>query len=416
MKAKFYKVSQPFKTQKVADIEDTVNRELMRIKYEDTIKKGDNVAIAVGSRGITNISQITKSLVMKIKELKATPFIVPAMGSHGGATAEGQVMVLATLGITEEKIGCKILSSMDTVTIGKTGDGITVRVDKKAAAADHIIPVNRIKLHTSFLGGYQSGIVKLLTIGLGKHDGAQSIHNALFRIPPKDIILKNAAQLILNKYSVPFGIAILEDWFCNTAKIQAIPGKEILKTEPGLLKESVDMFPDIPFDKIDILIIDEMGKDISGPGMDPNVIGKKEGETFIKLTDVSFVFVRDLSDKTYGNAAGIGQADFTTKRLVDKIDRHASYVNCLTGGKPYLGKIPPYFDSDKEVFKFMLRILGTDDIDSLKVVWIKNTKDLAKILINEKLYSEAGEKNISIDKELLINYDEAGNLKKLSDL
>lgn len=400
-------IKQKFKAPTVKDIHGEIKKQLLRLDLSARVREGESVAVAVGSRGIANIDTITKSVVDELKDIGAKPFIVPAMGSHGGGTAEGQLSVLKKYGITEDTMGVPVRSSMEVVEIGRSGYGIPVYLDKNASQSDHIVVINRIKIHTRFTGRIESGIVKMLLIGLGKHEGATMYHRAIMQYN-FDEIIRSVAPIIFSKVKILFGLAILENAFEQVARLVALKPDEILEREPKLQKESLDLLARLPFNYGDLLIIDEIGKNISGTGMDTNIIGKKEN-TSVKITRI---FVRDLTAKSNGNACGIGLADFTTQRLVDKIDYNATYINCITGLRPEGAKIPMTFKTDKEAVDAALATSGLINPHEAKVMWIKNTLELENVRLSEGYAREIETRD---DIELLspfeeMKFDRAGNL------
>lgn len=401
---------QKFKAPVVQDIKSEIKKQLLRLELTSKIKKGDTVAVTSGSRGIADLQLITRTVIDELKELGAEPFIVPAMGSHGGGTAEGQKDVLKKYGITEESMMVPVKSSMEVVEIGRSEYGIPVYLDKNASKADHVVVINRIKTHTRFTGRIESGIIKMLLIGLGKREGATMYHRAIMQYS-FDQIIDSVAPIILSKVKILFGLAIIENAFEKVAKLVAVKPEEILEKEPELQKESVDLLAKLPFNRADILIIDKMGKDLSGTGMDTNIIGKKDNST-IKITRI---FVRDLTPKSNGNACGIGLADFTTQKLVDKIDYNATYVNCITGQRPEGAKIPMMFKTDKESLDAAIATSGLINPEKARIMWIKNTLELEELYVSEEFAKEAAERD---DLELLsefreIEFDSDGNFLNL---
>ena len=417
---KLLRIKQKFTPLVVSNIIEKIKSEIANLKLDKIIKPNDSVAITAGSRGITDISTITKAVIDELIKLQGKPFIIPAMGSHGGATAEGQLDVLAGYGITEENMGVPIKSSMEVVKIGESEgskDGIPVYLDKNAVAADHIVVINRIKPHTRFVGEIESGLIKMLLVGLGKDIGAKIYHRAVMH-RSFDRIIDSALPIVLSKVSVLFGLAIIENAYGNVADIKAIKSEEIIKAEPELKKESSRLMAKLPFNDIDLLIIDEMGKDISGTGMDTNIIGRKQESTHNSgqaLNDdvrIARIFVRDLTPKSHGNACGIGLADFTTRRLVDKIDFQKTYINCLTALRPEGGKIPMTFDCDKAAVDAAMSLYASDNTSNARIVWINNTLDLEKIIISEAYLDDIKRRD---DLEQLspareVAFDSSGNL------
>lgn len=362
----------------------------------ERIEVGKSVALTCGSREICNIDIIMRSVIEVIREHGADPFIFPAMGSHGGANAKGQKEILSGYGVTEESMGVPIKACMDTVVLGKTENGLEVHFDKYAYEADYVIPIGRIKPHTDFRGKIESGLMKMLTIGCGKQHGANICHTLGFPKMSENVI--QIARVILEKCNIPFGIGIVEDAFHGTYKIQAIPGECIEKEEEQLLIEAKSLIPGIPFEKVDVLVLDEIGKDVSGAGMDPNVTGRSSmlgrWKPFIER-----IVVLDLSEKSHHNGCGIGGADITTQRFFEKMDFEVSYPNGITSHDPNSMKIPPVMPNDISAIKMALQTCMENDRDiGYRMVWMKNTLHLKSFYISRALLREA-EKNPSITIE-----------------
>jgi hypothetical protein len=381
--------------QKVHDdyIKDIPGYIQSKIKYTGLgakIKEGDTVAITAGSRGITDIVNIIKIIVEELKKIKANPFIVPAMGSHGGATAEGQTSVLAKYGITQDSTGAPIYSSMNVVNIGNTKSGIPVYIDKIASNADHIIAVNRIKSHTEFFGKIESGLIKMLVIGLGKHKGALTAHSYAVKYGYEKTLIEIGEQ-ILQKTPVTLGVGIIENGYRKTSLIEFVEPKDFLKKEQHLLSIAKEQTPKLPFKKIDILIVDEAGKDISGTGMDTKVIGRIRNIYEKELTEpkITRIVLRDITNKTGGNAIGVGLSDFITKPLMDKIDLNTTFVNTVTAITPEKGRIPLVCSSDKEAIESGFATAGPFDYKNIRLVRIKNTSDIDEMYISEGLLEDA---------------------------
>jgi hypothetical protein len=392
------RIKQQFNTNSIQDIPEAVRAEIQKIKPQEIIAPGNNVAITVGSRGIANLAVVLTELISELKKIGAKPFIVPAMGSHGGATGEGQKKIIEHYKITDDTMDTPIKSSMEVVEIGSTSDGVPVLIDQNASKADHIIVVNRVKPHTDFKGEIESGLMKMMAIGLGKQKAADHYHNVFMRLGHYPV-LTTVAREIIRQCPIAFGLALVENQRDETEIIQAIPANQIEETERELLIKAKDLLPRIPFDPIDLLIVDEMGKDISGTGMDQNVIAR----TVIPYHQVpanpkiTRIFVRDLSAGSEGNATAIGNADFTTKRLVDKIDRHATYMNAITSSCPEAVRIPPYYDNDREVIEAALNTIGDIEPQKARIVHILNTLKLEKMMISESMMPEAEQlDNLSI--------------------
>lgn len=390
------RIRQHFDNTRVTDIRNSVLAELRQLP-RDQIKPGDSVAIAVGSRGIANFAEIIQTIVEFLKSLDTRPFLFPAMGSHGGATAEGQVTVLAGLGVTEALVQAPILSSMDVQQIGETEDGVPVCLDKFALKADHIIVVNRIKSHTKFKASIESGLLKMMTIGMGKHIGAAYYHKAAVQYTfPK--IIRDAARFVLQHTPILCGVGIVENGYGQTAQIAALKPDAIETTEEKLLLLSKNMMAKLPFNEIDLLIVDEMGKDISGVGIDPNITGRNRDllGAFNHPARIKRIFVRDLTDQSKGNAIGIGLADLTTKRLVDKIDYAVTYKNCITGISLEKGAIPMHFGNDREAIEVALDSIGLISAQKSKIVRIKNTLRLDIVEVSAA-YAEALSQREDVD-------------------
>jgi len=413
---RMYRIRQTFDQTSVKDIAEAVRHELTKLSLQQTIKSGDRIAITAGSRGICNIALILKGIVEYLKELGARPFLFPAMGSHGGATAEGQVALLEHYQVTEEFIGAPLLSSMEAIEIGKTDQGLPIFIDQNAFQADYIVVVNRIKPHTKFKGIVESGLMKMMAIGMGKQKGADLYHRAAIEHPFPKIIL-DGARVVLEKAPILFGVGIVENGYDQTAKIVGLRPNEIEPKEKELLSLAKQMMPKLPFDEIDLLIVDEMGKDISGVGIDPNVTGRNRDiiGTFPHPTHVRRLFVRDLTDSSNGNATGIGLADLTTKRLVKKINLEATYMNCITGISLEKAAIPMYFETDQEAIRVGLGSIGLTSPERSRIVRIKNTLQLDEVEVSETYREEIEKKS---DLEILegpypMVFDASGNLPNL---
>jgi len=405
-------VAQKLCAQKNRDISDAVKEALQSLEPEISAKAGESVAVGVGSRGISHIPLIVYECVRFLKKEGLKPFIVPAMGSHGGNTTKGEISVLASLGITESSMGVPIDTTREVVEIGRLDIGVPILMDRCAATANHIVVINRVKPHTKFHGSIESGLTKMLTVGLGKGQGAGVYHRAA--VQHTFAILEDAADRILKSRSVLFGLAILEDGYQDVARIFAVRPKNWFEAERTLLKDARAMMPRIPFDLIDILIIDEIGKDISGIGMDSNVTGRHRdivGNSFT-APHVKRIFVRDLSPGSKGNGNGIGLADVTTRRLVDALDLEKTYTNALTAISPEKVAIPMHFQTDRECLEACLNTIGPVKPDAARLIRIKNTLRLDTLLVSRAL---EGEVMSNPDLQLQgpwapMGYDERGNL------
>jgi len=412
------KIRQKFKSApEIENISAEVHQQLAKPGLLSRIKPGDSVAITAGSRGIANMPDILQAVVTELKTIGASPFIVPAMGSHGGATAEGQADVLRHYGITEETTGAPVRSSMETVNVGQTDDSVKVYLDRNAYEADHIAVVNRIKRHTDFEGNIESGLVKMMAIGLGKRDGAASYHKATLHYG-FDRVLRSVAEVVLGTGKIAFGLGIIENPYDKTAIIAAVRPEGLIKEEEKLQVRAKELSAKLPFDELDVLIVDETGKDISGTGMDTKIIGRMmhTGEKELESPKITRIFVRDLTPDSVGNAAGIGFADFTTQRLVDKIDRKSTYMNFITAMGPQKIRIPVYFDTDREVLDAVFQTIGMVEAEESKVVRIKNTLEIGEVEVSESLLEAVRARgDLEIAGKLgEMKFDNEGNLLPLT--
>jgi hypothetical protein len=409
---KMFRIRQRFDDTRIEDIERTVAAELGKLSLT-SVKPGQRVAITGGSRGIANIADILKSVVEFFKSAGAKPFIFPAMGSHGGATAEGQIEMLAQLGISEAFLNAPIRSSMDVHEIGRTEDDVPVYVDASALEADHIVVVNRVKSHTKFKAPIESGLMKMMAIGMGKQKGAAFYHKAAIQFTFPKIIV-DAARLVIQNTPVLCALGIVENAYSQTALVAAMKPEAIEETEKKLLQQSKKKMASLPFKDIDLLIVDEMGKNISGVGVDPNVTGRNRDllGAYDHPVQVKRLFVRDLTDKSKGNAIGIGLADLTTRRLVDKIDYGATYQNAITSLSIEKASVPVYFGTDREAIEVGLASAGLIGPEKSKTIRIKNTSSLETIEVSEAFADELQQRS---DLEILsgpqmMEFDDEDNL------
>jgi hypothetical protein len=384
----FTRIRVRFPRQALADPSAATVAELDAAGGERLFGAGQRVAITAGSRGIAAIPVILAALVSRIRDYGGEPFLVPAMGSHGGATAEGQVSLLARLGITEESTGAPVVASMDVVEIGRLADGMPVYVDRAAAAADAILVVNRIKPHPDFTSRWESGLAKMTAIGLGKQAGADILHRyGTFGLQRQ---MPEAARLIVRKAPVRLGLAILENAYHEPARIVAVPPDQIAgDLEANLVQEAYGLMPALPFASIDVLIVDEIGKDVSGTGMDAKVIGRirVHGVSDPPRPDVRAIAVLGLTPASHGNAVGIGLADVTTRRVVDQVDFESTYVNCLTAGIAGVQRafVPVVAPDDRTAVLTALRVCGRPDPERAAIVRIKNTLALDEMDVSSSL-------------------------------
>ena len=384
------KVRQHFEAPQVDDIPGTVKAQIDGLDLAGKVKKGDTVAVTVGSRGVNRVADITKAIVESLKALGAEPFIVPAMGSHGGGTAEGQREIIESYGVTEDFVGCPIKSSMEVVQVSTVEGEVPVYFDKNASEADHVVVAGRIKPHTGFVGEIESGLHKMMLIGLGKHKGAALYHQAIVQYS-FDRIIRAVGQEVIDKCRVLFGMAIVENQYDQTALLEAVPPERFVEREKELLVLAKKWMPRLPFDRIDLLVIDAMGKNISGSGMDTNVIGRKFNDHAAvekEFPKVTRIFVRDLTPETHGNAAGIGMAEYCHQRIVDQMDVNATVINCMTGNAPSGAAIPIHFPTDRECLEKALQTVGFVQPENAKVLRIRDTLHLGELLVSEAYLAE----------------------------
>ncbi|MEE4599997.1 MAG: lactate racemase domain-containing protein [Desulfobacteraceae bacterium] len=408
------RVRQIFDNTKLDNISEEIFSQLADLKLKSAIKPGQSVAVACSSRGIDNYGVIVKAVITYLKQLKLEPFIIPAMGSHGAATAAGQKRVLAHLGIVEEEVGAPIRSSLEVMPIGKTEDDLTVYLDKLASAADHIVLINRIKKHTEFEHEFESGLLKMMAIGLGKQEGAAAYHEAMLSLGYPRVIL-TVARKIMQSTNVLFGVGVVENGYGQIAQIGIGRSDDILEMEKSLFKKARQFAPALPFDEADILIIDEMGKDISGTGFDTKVVGRI-GLPLVAAEPTSprikRIMVCDLTEGSEGNAVGVGIVDIITQRLLDKIDMDALNINTITGVCPEMGKIPLTMKNDREAVEIAIKCVGLIPKDKLKIMRIKNTALLSEVVVSEAYQEELAKRSdleVVMEKKAM-EFDTAGNL------
>ncbi len=397
----------------VEDIPETVRKELDREDLGGKIQPGMKIAITCGSRGMTNNAVMARAMVDFVKSRGAEPYIVAAMGSHGGATAEGQTQILKDYGITEEAMGCPVKSSMETVQVGLSGiRKQPVFVDKNASEADGILLFNRIKPHTSFRGPYESGLMKMMAIGLGKQKGAESIHHQ----SPASMheLVEEYGRTILENCPVLGGIAVIENAYDDTYMIKGLTPQEIIDKEPGLKEISYKTIARLLFEKCDVLVVDKIGKNISGDGMDPNISGRFVLPQYCSGgIQAEKVVILDITDETHGNAQGIGLAEVTTRRLVNRMKLEMTYPTGVTNTFLHLMKIPMIMDNDREALQLALMCCpDAEDHDNMKLIRIPNTAHIGEIEISEGLLPLA---KANPDIEILtepydLPFDGQGNL------
>ncbi|NEU32031.1 DUF2088 domain-containing protein [bacterium LRH843] len=407
---KMAKVKQTFDNTQLEDFTAALDAELNKDEIKATVKPGMSIAIAVGSRGVDRIVDMTAMTVKFLQDLGAEPFIVPSMGSHGGATAEGQKDVLEHLGVTEESVGAEIRSSMEVIKIGELPNGLPVYVDEIASKADGIVVINRVKPHTAFRGPVESGVMKMISIGLGKQKGAEACHQLGFKYMAENV--PAMARMIMEKMPILFAVATVENPFDKVAKVEVMTPDVIEEREIELQKLAKQLLPKLLFDEIDVLIIDQIGKNISGDGMDPNITGRYPTPYAHGGPDVSKMVVLDLTKETEGNANGVGTADFTTQRLVDKMNKHFTYANGLTSTVCAPTKIATTLQTDRQAIQAAIKTCNILDFSTVKMVRIKNTLDISEIEVSETLLEHVREhgnlEQISEPFELPFNNE--GNL------
>ncbi|WP_312562368.1 lactate racemase domain-containing protein [Anaerospora sp.] len=406
-------ISQVFPSNRLVDVAGSLRKELNRSMISERVRPGMRIAVTVGSRGLADLPILVQGIVSELKRLGAKPFVIPAMGSHGGATAEGQEDVLANLGVTPKSAGCPIVSSMEVVEIGRLANGLPVYMDKHAFEADGIVVLNRVKPHTAFRGNNESGIVKMLTIGLGKQKGAEACHAYSFKYMAEHIVLM--AEQILATNKILFGIATVENAYDQIIKIAAAAPEEFIEIDRQLLLEAKANMASLPFKQIDVLVLDRIGKDISGDGMDPNITGRYPTPYATGGPEIAKMVVLDLTERTHGNANGMGTADFATRRLVNKTNFPMTYANGLTSTVVGPTHMPTILECDQDALLAAIKTCNAKDQSKARVVRIADTLHLGKLQISEALLEEAlklpGVTLLSESQEL--GFDEAGNLLDL---
>jgi hypothetical protein len=412
---RLFRLRQHFPRPRVDDVPAEVDRQLAALDLGQNIQPGQSVAITVGSRGIAQLPAIVRAIAMHLRNLRAEPFVVPAMGSHGGATAKGQRQLVESYGVTEEAVGCPIRSSMDTVVVCRAAEGFPVHFDRHAFNADHVLVFNRIKPHTKFAGKLQSGLMKMMLIGLGKHAGAEVYHAAIEDFD-FDRIVRSVAREVITRCRILAGLAVLENAYDEIAQLVALAPQQIPQQEPAFLEQASQWMPRLPFAAADILAIDEIGKDISGTGMDTNVIGRKFGDHRAATDEtpkIKRIIVRGLSPKTHRNASGIGLAEFCLSRIVDEMDVDATRINCLTANHVTGAMIPLHYRTDREVLDAALSTVGLTQPADVKLMWIRNTLHLAELYCSQAYLGEAERREDLqiVEQPVELTFGEDGCLK-----
>lgn len=405
-------VRQKFPDRRLPDLAAAVHGELAASGFASRLKPGSRVAIGVGSRGIHNIAAIARNVVAYWKDQGMRPFIFPAMGSHGAASAAGQADVLAHYGIIEETMGCPIVSQLEVVSLGKTADGIEAFMDKMAYDADGVMLVGRVKWHTDFAGKIESGLFKMMAIGLGKFAGAQRYHAYAYRLGLEHVI-RSVGRQVLKSGKILGGLAILEDANHNTAKLDAVPVEIMERREEENLALVKSWMGRIPTD-LDVLILDEIGKNISGAGMDTKVANRGvngEYNPWDTAPKFSRIFVRDLSDLTYNSAVGLGMADVVTDRLVNRTNWEPTIINSLTANTPAAIRTPVHFATDRECIERIAPTVGKLNLRDVTYGWIRNTMELGRLAMSENLLPQIeGNSQLEIESRIDFEFDGENNL------
>lgn len=383
-----HKVRQVFRRETISDIEGTVRAELAKDIISGKIKPGMRVAVAVGSRGIRNLFTIVRTTVDFLKEQGAEPFIVSAMGSHGGGNEEGQREVLEGYGITEAHLGVPVVTTVDVIKLGETEKHTPVYFDRAASEADMVVPINRIKLHTDFVGPLQSGLCKMLVIGLGNQKGCSAIHEE----DPETFAatIESAARIILEKIPVGFGVAVMENAYDETTHIEAIAGENFVKREKELVKRTRENMPFIQIDKADVIVVEEIGKNVSGAGFDPNILGRSSVlKTYVlHIPEFQKMVLLDLTDESHGNAIGLGAFDVITQNVFEKMDMESTYANSIACKCVDDVKIPLIARDEDEAVRVALKACRNVDRENARIVKIKNTLELEFISVSDALLDE----------------------------
>lgn len=389
------KIRQRFEAPTVPDLAETVRDEVGLLLQQYRLESGARVAITAGSRGINDAVEVYQATVELLKEEGHQPFLFSSMGSHGRGTADGQRDLLQSLGVTEEKIGAPVLCSAEVVKLGETEGplaGLPVYVSKEAAEADGLIAINRVKPHTSFHGPYESGLMKMLAVGMGRDRGASMVHRLGWSSMVESI--ESIGGAVLEQLPVIGALAIVENAHEKTALLKGLPGPDIPESETQLLELARDYMPFLPVDQLDLCVVREMGKNHSGTGMDTNVIGRLRLQGIPEPAEpaIQCLAVLDLSEASHGNATGIGLADFTTERLVEKIDYEATYLNCLTSGGPVRAAVPMTLPTDEALFEAVWRALKPESISEVRLLIVDNTLHLEELWVAEALLEEVSDR------------------------
>jgi len=409
-----FRLRQTFDATRVEDVAVEVDTQLKRLVLHEKIRPGQTVAITGGSRGIANIATILRAIVDHCKKLGARPFVVPAMGSHGGGTAEGQQRLLESYGVTEAALGCPIRSSMETVVVGQAKEGFPICFDRLAFKADHVVVCNRIKPHTGFAGSIESGLMKMLLIGLGKAEGAAVYHRAIRDFSFEQII-RSVAGEVLQRCHILAGVGIVENAYDQTGRIVAVLPEEFETREKELLQLAKQWLPRLPFPQTDILVIDRIGKDISGTGLDPNVVGRKFNDHVAVENEwpkVRRICLRGLTEATHGNAIGFGIAEFCRSQILRQMDVEATRLNGLTSGHISAVMTPLDYETDVAMLDAAFSTIGLAKPPDVRMIWIADTLHLGEVECSAAYLDEARQRD---DLEILTDlrplpFNAAGNL------
>jgi hypothetical protein len=405
-------VRQKFPDRRIPDVAAEVHKQLTASGFASRLKPGARVAIGVGSRGIHNIATIVRNTVAYWKDQGMQPFIFPAMGSHGAASAEGQADVLAHYGIIQETMGCPVISQLEVVSLGKTADGIEAFMDKTAYDSDGVMLVGRVKWHTDFAGKIESGLFKMMAIGLGKFAGAQRYHSYAYKLGLEHVI-RSVGRQVLKSGKILGGLAVLEDANHNTAKLDPVPVEVMEQREEENLALVKTWMGRIPTD-LDILILDEIGKNISGAGMDTKVANRGvngEYNPWDTAPNFNRIFVRDLSELTYNSAVGLGMADVVTDRLVNRTNWQPTIINSLTANTPAAIRIPVHFPTDRECLERFAPTVGKLDLSEVTYGWIRNTMELGRLALSENLLPQIeGNPLLEVESTIDVEFDGGNNL------
>lgn len=404
------RVEQRFPRPVLADVAGELRERLRASGVLRGLEPGQRVALGVGSRGVSDLPLLVRTLVEEVGRASARPFVVPSMGSHGGATAAGQVEVLASLGVTEASVGAPIEATMEVREIGRTDDGLPVYLDAYAHEADAILVLNAIKPHVAFRGRYESGLVKMLAIGLGKQHGADACHDRGFGHMAENIVA--SARVTLARARVLGAVGVVANAYSELCQIAVVPAAAILKEEPALLDRARELAPRLPFDELDVLVVDRIGKDIAGTGLDTNVIGRYHTPYASGGPRIARIAVLDLSERSGGNAHGIGLADVTTRRAFAKIRFDRTYPNSLTSTQPATAKIPMVLEHDRQAIQAAIKTSNVLDKQRVRLVRIASTKELERLEVSTSLLDEVAQHpHLSVQGEpYALPFDTGGRL------